>query len=80
MVPTKYSEGININTYTDKDASIVITDELNEDDAAETNCIKTEIPSTSMDADFFMDSLILVMNMDYSVDGNEWNLLSFEPS
>lgn len=59
VVPSNYSEGISINTYSDSDASIVITDELNEDDDVETKGIKTEIPSTNMDTDFFMDSLVM---------------------
>ena len=62
MVPSNYPEGISINTYSDSDASIVITDELNEDDDVETKGIKTEIASTNMDTDFFMDSLVMVMN------------------
>ena len=62
VVPSNYLGGISINTYSDSDASIVITDELNEDDDVETKGIKTEIPSTNMDTDFFMDSLVMVMN------------------
>ena len=62
VVPSNYAEGININTYSKSDASIVITDELNEDDAVETKSIKTEIPSSNMDKDFFIDNLVMVMN------------------
>ena len=63
VVPSNYPEGININTYSDSDASIVITDELNEDNEQNTGKISLHFEP-----------------MDYSVDGNEWKLLSFESS
>ena len=48
VVPSNYPEGININTYSDSDASIVITDELNEDNEQNT----WTIPLMAMNGSF----------------------------
>ena len=54
VVPSNFAEDRNINIDSDRDASIVIIDEVNADDVVEIKDIKTEIPSTSMDTDFLM--------------------------
>ena len=63
-MPSNYAEDRYINTDSDSDASIVIIDEVNADDAGETNDIETEILRTSIDTDFLMD---------WSDTGNEQN-------
>ena len=55
VVPLNYAEDRNINIDSDSDASIVIIDEVNADNVGEINDIKTDIPGTSMEIDFFMD-------------------------
>ena len=73
-MPSNYAEDRYINTDSDSDASIVIIDEVNADDAGETNDIETEILRTSIDTDFLMD---------WSDTGNEQNTeeipLYYEP-
>ena len=64
VVPSNYAEDRYINIDSDSDASIVIIDEVNADDAGETNDIETEVPRTSIDTYFLMD---------WSDTGNEQN-------
>ena len=55
VVPSNYAEDRYINIDSDSDAPIVIIDEVNADDAGETNDIETEVPRTSIDTYFLMD-------------------------
>ena len=85
VAASNYGEDRNINTNSDSDASIVITDDVNADDVGEIKDIKTEIPRTSMEMDFLMDRSdtgneqnaeeipLHYELMDYSIDANEQN-------
>ena len=64
VVPLNYAEDRYINIDSDSDAPIVIIDEVNADDAGETNDIETEVPRTSIDTYYLMD---------WSDTGNEQN-------
>ena len=84
-VSSNYAGDRNINIDSDSDASIVITDEVNDDDVGKIKDIKTEIARTSMETDFLMDrsdtgnernaeeTPLHYEPMDYSIDTNKQN-------